>query len=214
MRHRKKVHLLARPADQRKAMVRSLVTKLFIHDQIVTTKGRAMAVKEQVDRIVALARRGDLHAIRQVARLVYNEKTGNSITLKGKELPETVLRKIFNVVGPQFKQRNSGFLRVLNAPPRRGDAAPMALMQLLDTDLDGTATPKKKKAVAQKALKEHVHGPDCNHGHEHAHEVEHVHGPDCNHEHDHHHEAEHVHGPDCNHDHSEEIPSESDAKPE
>lgn len=197
MRHRKKVHLLARPADQRKAIVRSLVTKLFVHDQIVTTKGRAMAVKEQVDRIVTLARRGDLHAIRQVARLIYNEKTGGEITLHGKALPETVLRKIFNVVGPQFKNRTSGFVRVVNAPPRRGDAAPMALLQLLDTDLDGVAPAKKKaapKAAAKvAALAPHVHGPGCNHGHAHAPEetaaTPHVHGPGCNHDHGHDEEA-------------------------
>ncbi len=134
MRHRRKVHHLGKPADQRKALMRSLATSLFTHDQITTTLPRAKALKEVSDKIVTLAKRGDLHAIRQVSRLIYNQKTGELIQdgKSGKEIPETVLRRIFRNVGPRFEKRQGGYTRIIQAPPRRGDAAPMAVIELVD----------------------------------------------------------------------------------
>jgi large subunit ribosomal protein L17 len=133
MRHRCKVHHLGKPADQRKALLRSLATSLFTHDEIVTTLVRAKALKEQADRIVTLAKRGDVHAIRQVRKLIYHSKTGEMLTDdKNRETPETVLRRIFTKVAPRFKDRKGGYTRVVQMPPRRGDAAPMALIQLVD----------------------------------------------------------------------------------
>ncbi len=131
MRHRCKVHHLSRPADQRKALVRTLATSLFTHDEITTTLVRAKALKEYADRIVTLAKRGDVHAIRQVSKLIYHSRTGTMLTDdKNREVPETVLRRIFNTVGPRFTNRKGGYTRVIQMPPRRGDAAPMALVQL------------------------------------------------------------------------------------
>lgn len=133
MRHRKKTHQLARPADQRKAIIRSLATSLFTHDEILTTLGRAKALKEYADRIVTLAKRGDLHAIRQVKGLIYHQQTGELLEGKnGKQIPETVLRRIFRTVGPRSASRKGGYTRLIKAPPRRGDAAPTALVQLVD----------------------------------------------------------------------------------
>lgn len=135
MRHRCKVHHLAKPADQRKAVLRSLSTALFTHEEIMTTLGKAKALKEQADRIVTLAKRGDVNAMRQVSKLIYNHSTGALITdekAKGKEIPETVLRRIFRTIAPRFSERKGGYTRVVAAPPRRGDAAPMALVQLVD----------------------------------------------------------------------------------
>lgn len=134
MRHRKKIHHLGKPADQRKALMRSLATSLFTHDQITTTLPRAKALKEVSDKIVTLAKRGDLHAIRQVSQLIYNQKTGEQIQddKSGKEIPETVLRRIFRTVGPRFESRKGGYTRIVQAPPRRGDAAPMAVIELVD----------------------------------------------------------------------------------
>jgi len=134
MRHRKKIHHLGKPADQRKAMLRSLASSLFMHDQITTTLPRAKALKEITDKIVTLAKRNDLHAIRQVAKLIYNQKTGAVILddRTGKEIPETVLRRIFRTVGPRFTERKGGYTRVLQAPPRRGDAAKMAVVELVN----------------------------------------------------------------------------------
>lgn len=136
MRHRNKLHKLSRAADQRNAIIRSLVTSLFLHDEIITTQGRAKALKGFADKVVTLAKRGDLHAIRQVAKIVYRRETGEMIEDKQgdktREITETVLRRIFRTVGPRFKDRKGGYVRVVPAPPRRGDAAPMALVQLVD----------------------------------------------------------------------------------
>lgn len=131
MRHRCKVDHLGRPADQRKAMIRSMATSLFTHDEIITTLIRAKALKKHADRIVTLAKRGDVHAIRQVRNLIYHSRTGEMITdEKEREIPETVLRRIFTKVGPRFTNRKGGYTRVVQMRPRRGDAAPMALVQL------------------------------------------------------------------------------------
>jgi large subunit ribosomal protein L17 len=131
MRHRCKVDHLGRPADQRKAMIRSMATSLFTHDEIITTLVRAKALRKHADRIVTLAKRGDVHAIRQVRNLIFHSRTGEMITdEKNREIPETVLRRIFTKVGPRFGSRKGGYTRVVQMPPRRGDAAPMALVQL------------------------------------------------------------------------------------
>lgn len=131
MRHRCKVDHLARPKDQRKALIRSLSTSLFTHDEIITTLVRAKALKKEADRIVTLAKRGDVHAIRQVRNLIFHSRTGEVITdEKNREIPETVLRRIFTKVGPRFANRKGGYTRVIQMPPRRGDASPMALVQL------------------------------------------------------------------------------------
>ena len=131
MRHRCKVDHLGRPADQRKAMIRSMATSLFTHDEIITTLIRAKALKKHADRIITLAKRGDVHAIRQVRNLIYHSRTGEMITdEKEREIPETVLRRIFTKVGPRFADRKGGYTRVIQMRPRRGDAAPMALVQL------------------------------------------------------------------------------------
>jgi large subunit ribosomal protein L17 len=125
---------LAKPADQRTALLRTLCTSLFLHEEITTTLARAKAMKEQADRIITLAKRGDVHAMRQVTKLIYNHKTGQIVTdpNTGKPQEETVLRRIFRTVGPRFQERKGGYTRVIPAHPRRGDAAPMALVQLVD----------------------------------------------------------------------------------
>jgi large subunit ribosomal protein L17 len=133
MRHRKKVHHLGKAADQRKALIRTLATSLFTYDQITTTLHRAKALKEEADQIITLAKRGDVHAIRQVSKRVYHQYTGDVFDGEnGKEISETVLRRIFRTVGPRFKDRKGGYTRIIQAPPRRGDAAPMAVIQLVD----------------------------------------------------------------------------------
>jgi large subunit ribosomal protein L17 len=136
MRHRCKVHHLSRPADQRKAMLRSMTTSLFMHGEVVVTLARAKALKELADKVVGLAKRGDVHAMRQVSRMIFNQQTGELIadTADGKrrQIPETVLRKIFRTVGPKYTDRKGGYVRVIQVPPRRGDAAPMACVQLIE----------------------------------------------------------------------------------
>lgn len=133
MRHRKKVHHLGKAADQRKALIRSLATSLFTYGQITTTLHRAKALKEEADQIVTIAKRGDLHAVRQVSRRVYHQYTGEVYTDEGgREINETVLRRIIRVVGPRYADRRGGYTRIVPAPPRRGDAAPMAVIELVE----------------------------------------------------------------------------------
>ncbi|MCA9788519.1 MAG: 50S ribosomal protein L17 [Cyanobacteria bacterium HKST-UBA06] len=135
MRHKCKRHLLGRPADQRKAMLRSLATNFIksSHHEIVTTQSRAKALQPILERLMTLAKRGDVHAIRQAGRVVYNHSTGEALkSHNGKLIELTVLRKLFQQIAPKVANRQSGFTRIVKMPPRRGDAAPMALIQLVD----------------------------------------------------------------------------------
>ncbi|MEB3197054.1 MAG: 50S ribosomal protein L17 [Candidatus Sericytochromatia bacterium] len=115
MRHQKKRHLLGRPSDQRKALLRALTTAALRHDQIETTEAKAKAVVPVIDEMITLAKRGDLHARRQVAGFVYDND---------------VVKRLFEEVGPRFATRNGGYARIVKTAPRRGDAAPMAIVSL------------------------------------------------------------------------------------
>ena len=132
-------------ADQRKAMLRSLVSSLFMHNEIQTTMARAKALKPYAERLITLAKRGDLHARRQAARFIFdqrtdrllNAQTGEVITAETdlndsvKTVEETVLRKLFGEIAKNYSDRNGGYIRIYRMPPRRGDAAEMALIQLV-----------------------------------------------------------------------------------
>jgi large subunit ribosomal protein L17 len=155
MRHRCKVNHLGKPADQRKALLRSLATSLFTHDEITTTAIRAKALQEYVARIVTLSKRGDVHAMRQVRKLIFHSRTGALLKdEKGREIPETVLRRIFTTVGPRFSGRQGGYTRVIKMPPRRGDAAPMAMIQLT---FELAAKESSSVQVKEQAHQAHAH---------------------------------------------------------
>ena len=149
-----KKHTLSKAKDQRDALLRALATELFVHGEIKTTMARAKALKPYAEAIITLAKRGDLHAIRQAARHIYNKETGKFIDLKtgevfdeavdtttgevfetkqdGRKLaPQTVLRKLFVVIGKNYTDRKGGYTRIFRLPPRRGDASEMALIQLV-----------------------------------------------------------------------------------
>ena len=145
MRHQCKKHKLGLAADQRKAMLRSLVSSLFMHNEIQTTMARAKALKPYAERLITLAKRGDLHARRQAARFIFdqrterllNAQTGEVITAETdlndsvKTVEETVLRKLLGEIAKNYSDRNGGYIRIYRMPPRRGDAAEMALIQLV-----------------------------------------------------------------------------------
>jgi len=142
MRHQTKKHTLSKAKDQRDALLRSLATELFVHGEITTTLARAKALKPYAEKIISLAKKGDLHSIRQAARYIYNKETGKYMDLatgeifdapqKDKKLAsQTVLRKLFVIIGKQYSDRNGGFTRIYHLPPRRGDASEMALIQLV-----------------------------------------------------------------------------------
>ncbi|MFA5576678.1 MAG: 50S ribosomal protein L17 [Tissierellaceae bacterium] len=107
---------LGRPTDHRKAMLRNLVTSLLRNGRIETTVTRAKETKRMTDKMITLAKRGDLHARRQVLAYVYDE---------------SVVKKLFDEIGPNYAERNGGYTRVLKLGPRRGDAAEMAIIELV-----------------------------------------------------------------------------------
>jgi len=108
-----------------------MATSFIKYDEILITLPRARALKEVLDHLITLGKQDNVHAMRQAARLVYNQPTGSVMTTEaGKEIPQTILRKLFRDIAPQFKDRQGGYTRVIKAPPRRGDAAEMAIIQL------------------------------------------------------------------------------------
>lgn len=107
---------LGRPTDHRKAMLRNLVTSLLRSGKIETTVTRAKETKRMADKMITLAKRGDLHARRQVLAYVYDED---------------VVKKLFDEIGPKYAERNGGYTRVIKAGPRRGDGAEMAILELV-----------------------------------------------------------------------------------
>lgn len=117
MRHRKKRNKLSRPADQRKAAIRSLANAFFKSGEIKTTLGKAKAVQAEIEHLITLAKRGDLHARRQAVSFLYEKEA---------------VKKLFNETVGNFKTKKGGYTRLIKTEPRRGDAAPTAILQLVN----------------------------------------------------------------------------------
>ncbi|SHI77539.1 50S ribosomal protein L17 [Lutispora thermophila] len=107
---------LGRTSDQRKAMLRNLVTALLEHDKIMTTGTRAKEAQSIAEKMITLGKRGDLHARRQA--LAYINK-------------EDVVKKLFDEIAPKYKDKNGGYTRILKVAPRRGDGAEIVLLELV-----------------------------------------------------------------------------------
>ena len=142
MRHQRNRNRLGRPQDQRKALLRSLATQLFLHGEITTTISKAKAVRPYAEELITLAKKGDLAARRQAAKFIYDVKTSKFVDSKTGEIfdeaqkdkklsEQTVLQKLFAEIGKQYETRNGGYTRIYHLPPRRGDAVEMALIQLV-----------------------------------------------------------------------------------
>ena len=102
--------------DQRRAMLRSLVTSFLKHGRIETTETRAKEARSIAEKMITLAKRGDLHARRQVLAYV---------------MDETVVNNLFTDLAPKYAERNGGYTRIIKKGPRRGDAAEMAFIELV-----------------------------------------------------------------------------------
>lgn len=116
MRHRRRFKKLGRPADQRRALLRSLATELIRHGQITTTKTRAKAVRSEVDRIITLAKDGSLAARRRAIAYLYDKN---------------LVHALFDNVQERYGNRKGGYTRVLRTVRRRGDNAEMAVIELV-----------------------------------------------------------------------------------
>lgn len=116
MRHGRKVKKLGRPKSHRKAMLYNMAASLLTHIQIKTTLAKAKEVKKVVDRLVTLAKRGDLSAKRQAYDIIREH---------------SLVKKLFEEIGPKFKERNGGYTRLMRYDTRLGDGAQLAVVELL-----------------------------------------------------------------------------------
>lgn len=122
---------LGRTSSQRKALLRDLTSDLIINERIETTEARAKAVRPVVEKMVTLGKRGDLHARRQAAAYMRNELAVVSET-EDEVVVQTVLQKLFDDIASRYTERNGGYTRILKAEPRRGDGAPMAILEFVE----------------------------------------------------------------------------------
>lgn len=116
MRHQKDGRKLGRTSSHRKALLRNMVASLFECEKIETTDAKAKELKRFAEKTIAWGKRGDLHARRQALRVISNKKT---------------VRKLFDEIAPRFKERNGGYTRIVKAGRRRGDNAPLSIIELI-----------------------------------------------------------------------------------
>ena len=121
MRHRKAGRRLNRTSSHRKAMFANMAAALIKHEQIVTTLPKAKELRKIVDRLITLGKKGGLPSRRLAMARVRDE---------------AMVKKLFDVLGERYKERPGGYTRVLKAGFRHGDSAPMAVIELVDRDID------------------------------------------------------------------------------
>lgn len=117
MRHRRKGVVLGREKAPRTALLRSLATSLILYEKIRTTQAKAKAVQSVAEKLVTIAKEDSLHNKRKTLKVVYTEGA---------------MRKLFEVLGPRFKERPGGYTRITKLGRRPGDAAEMALIEFVD----------------------------------------------------------------------------------
>lgn len=115
---------LGRTADHRKAMLRNMATSVILHGKIETTEMKAKELRSVVDELITLGKRGDLHARRQAAAYIRN-------VIADEATQKTVLQKLFDEIAPKYADRNGGYTRIIKTGVRRGDSAPMAIIELV-----------------------------------------------------------------------------------
>jgi large subunit ribosomal protein L17 len=121
MRHKKFGRALGRSSAHRSAMFRNMVTSLFEHERIVTTNEKAKEIRPIAEKMITLAKRGDQHARRQALSFIRSKK---------------IVAKLFDQIVVQFKERNGGYTRIIQTGVRQGDAASMAIIELVGFEED------------------------------------------------------------------------------
>lgn len=132
MRHRNSGKRLGRNTSHRKAMMRNMVTSLFEHEKLTTTDARAKELRPMAEKLITLAKRGDLHARRLATEVVRDRKT---------------VAKLFERLAPRYAERPGGYVRIIKLGHRLGDNAPLSMITLIEDDY----APKAKKPSAKAA---------------------------------------------------------------
>ncbi len=139
MRHGNAHRKLNRTAEHRKAMFANMAAALIKHEQIITTLPKAKELRPIVEKLVTLGKRGDLHARRQAISQMRDIG---------------MAKKLFEVLGPRYKDRNGGYTRIIKAGFRHGNSAPIAVIEFVDRDVDAKGLdsgPVQEKQVAEEA---------------------------------------------------------------
>ena len=140
MRHAKGHRRLNRTHEHRKALFANMAGSLIEHEQIKTTLPKAKELRRVMDKLITLGKRGDLHARRQAAARLKQDMH---------------VSKLFEELGPRYRERSGGYTRVLKAGFRYGDMAPMAIIELVDRDADAKgAADRKRLAEEEEAAEE------------------------------------------------------------
>ncbi|MFL5072448.1 MAG: 50S ribosomal protein L17 [Xanthobacteraceae bacterium] len=136
MRHGNAHRKLNRKAEHRRAMFANMAASLIRHEQIVTTLPKAKDLRPIVEKLVTLGKRGDLHARRQAIAEMRDV---------------AMVKKLFDVIGPRYKDRNGGYTRVLKAGYRYGDSAAVAVIEFVDRDVDAKGKEDRERHETAKA---------------------------------------------------------------
>lgn len=134
MRHLKSGRKLGRTSEHRLALMRNLVTSLYKYERIETTLAKAKELRSPAEKLITMAKNGTLHARRNAFKMVRDK---------------TILKKLFDNIGPRYSTRNGGYTRIFKLGNRMGDCAPMAIIELVDRDLASAPKRKQKKKEAE-----------------------------------------------------------------
>ncbi len=139
MRHARGYRRLNRTHEHRKALFANMAGSLIEHEQIKTTLPKAKELRPIVEKLITLAKRGDLHARRQAAAQLKEDRH---------------VARLFDILGPRYKSRNGGYLRVLKAGFRFGDMAPMAIIEFVDRDPAAKGAADRARVEAEEAAED------------------------------------------------------------
>ena len=141
MRHRKLKRKLGRTSAHRETLLRSLTASLLLYEKIITTVAKAKELRKIAERMITLAKRKDLHARRQAAEVIQDER---------------VLKKLFETIGERYQGRNGGYTRITKLDYRMGDGAPLAAVELVGAEPPPAGPAKGAKVDKKDKKKEQV----------------------------------------------------------
>lgn len=139
MRHRKPIHRLGRNPSHRKALVRNLLTSLIENESIKTTLGRCKVLKLEVDKLITIGKKGTLAARRLAAETLFTD---------------SAVAKLFGEIAPRFAERHGGYSRIIPLGQRRGDAADIAIIELVGSEHVTTAATERKIEKEKEEMEE------------------------------------------------------------